>query len=106
MASAGTRGVENGISAPAGTADTVMLNSAMNRVRAQAVADPFSNPILLFALDLTLRIDRGEITLQKLEELVQALTAEAFADRAERLGKYLGETSMAANQQAIAAMIK
>ena len=74
MASAGTRGVENGVSAPGGTVDTVMLGSIMNRVRAQAMADPFSNPILLFALDLTLRIDRGEITLQRLEELVQALT--------------------------------
>ena len=81
--------------------DAAMLGSILNRVRAQAAADPFSNPILLFALELTLRIDRGEIELDGLESLVQRLTAEAFADRAERLAKYLGETAIAANERAI-----
>ena len=60
MASFGTQSVANGADTPS-IVDTVMLGSIMNRVRAQAAADPFSNPILLFALDLTLRIDRGEI---------------------------------------------
>ena len=86
---------------PVGTIDTAMLGSILNRVRAQAAADPLSNPILLFALDLTLRIDRREITLQGLEDLVQRLTAEAFGDRAERLAHYLGETSVAANHRKI-----
>jgi phosphoenolpyruvate carboxylase len=83
-----------------------MIGSIMNRVRAQAAADPFSNPILLFALELTLRIDRGEVTLDSLENLVQRLTVEAFDDRAERLGAYLGETRVAVNAQAITAMIE
>jgi hypothetical protein len=39
-----------------GAIDTSMLGSILNRVRAQAAADPLSNPILPFALDLTLRI--------------------------------------------------
>ena len=65
--------------------DTAMLGSIMSRVRAQAAADPQSNPILLFALDLTLQMDRGEIDLDGLESIVRQLTAEAFADRAERL---------------------
>ena len=50
---------------PAGAIDTAMLGSILNRVRAQAAADPFSNPILLFALELTLRIDRGEIDARR-----------------------------------------
>ena len=83
-----------------GAIDSAMLGSMLNRVRAQAAADPFSNPILLFALDLTLRIDRGEIDLDGLESMVQQLTAEAFADRAERLANYLGETAIAANDRA------
>src|SRR5208283_1919341 len=60
----------------------------------------------LFALDLTLRIDRREITLDGLESLVQRLTAEAFANRAERLAHYLGETAGAANEQAINVLIE
>ena len=86
--------------------DTKMLGSMLNRVRAQAAADPFSNPILLFALELTLRIDRGEIDLVELESLVQQLTAEAFSDRATRLANYLGENSIEANRRAIAAIIE
>ena len=83
-----------------------MLGSIMSRVRTQASADPFSNPILLFALDLTLRMDRGEIDLDGLESVVQQLTAEAFADRAERLRNYLGETAIAANERAVAELLE
>jgi phosphoenolpyruvate carboxylase len=105
MASFGTQSVAKGVDAPI-IVDTVMIASIMNRVRAQAAADPFSNPILLFALELTLRIDRGEITLDSLENLVQRLTVEAFTDRAERLGAYLGETRIAMSEQAITALIE
>ena len=105
MASFGTQSVANGVDLP-DMVDTVMIGSIMNRVRAQAAADPFSNPILLFALELTLRIDRGEITLDSLEDLVQRLTVEAFADRAERMGVYLGESRIPVNEQAITALIE
>ncbi len=91
---------------PVGTIDTAMLGSILHRVRAQAAADPFSNPILLFALELTLRIDRGEIDLVELESLVQQLTVEAFTDRAQRLTSYLGENSIVENRRAIASMIE
>ncbi len=83
-----------------------MLGSILSRVRTQAAADPFSNPILLFALDLTLRMDRGEIDLDGLETVVQQLTRETFGDRAERLKNYLGETAIAANEWALAELIK
>ncbi len=86
--------------------DTAMLGSILSRVRAQAAADPLSNPILLLALDLTLRMDRGEIDLDGLESIVQQLTAEAFADRADRLKNYLGETAVAANERALEDLIE
>src|SRR5580704_6994128 len=105
MASAGTQATAESASASA-TIDAVTLVSILNRVRAQAAADPLSNPILLFALDLTLRMDRREIDLDGLEDLVQRLTAEAFDDRAERMRSYLGETVIAANDQAIAELIE
>ena len=105
MASGGTQTAVNGVSA-GGAIDAAALASVMNRVRAQAAADPSSNPILLFALDLTLKLDRGEINLHGLERLVQQLTAETFADRAERLRHYLGETAIGANENAIAALFE
>src|SRR5271155_803179 len=89
-----------------GGIDTAMLGSILSRVQAQAAADPSGNPILLFALNLTLRIDRGELDLDGLGSLVQQLTAEAFGDRAKRLASYLGETSIEANQRAIVALIE
>jgi phosphoenolpyruvate carboxylase len=89
-----------------GPLDTATLSAILNRVRAQAAADPFSNPILLFALELSMRIDRGEIDLAGLEDLVQQLTGQAFADRAERLKNYLGETSIKANEDAITALLE
>ena len=89
-----------------GAIDTAMLGSILSRVRAQAAADPLSNPILLFALDLTLRMDRGEIDFDGLESIVQQLTAEAFADRADRLKNYLGETAIVANERALEDLIE
>jgi phosphoenolpyruvate carboxylase len=86
--------------------DPAMLGSIMSRVRTQASADPFSNPILLFALDLTLRMDRGEIDLDGLDRVVRNLTMETFADRAERLRNYLGETAIAANERALADLLE
>ena len=105
MADAVAQPVASGDGAPRTISDAT-LGSMLNRARAQAAADPFSNPILLFALDLTLRFDRGEIDLRGLESMVQQLTAEAFADRAERLAKYLGETPIAANERAIVVLIE
>src|SRR5580700_9088392 len=105
MATAGIQATATDLN-QAGAIDTVTLVSILNRVRAQAAADPLSNPILLFALDLTLRMDRGEIDLEGLENIVQQLTAEAFADRADRLKNYLGETAVAANERALEDLIE
>ena len=105
MASAGTQMRVNGVNV-GGAMDAVALASLMNRVRAQAAADPSGNPILLFALDLALKLDRDEINLDGLERLVQRLTAEAFADRAERLRHYLGEPRSAPVKSALAALIE
>ena len=105
MAGAEHESVENG-AAPLGAFDRATLGSILQRVRTQAAADPFSNPILLFALDMSLRIDRGELDLEELDSLVQRLTMEGYADRAQRLANYLGTTDIAANEQAITALIE
>jgi phosphoenolpyruvate carboxylase len=82
-----------------------VLQETMTRLRQRAGDDVFSNPIMLFALDLTRRIDRGEVSYSALEQLVQHLSMEAFEDRAARLGSYLGETSPDENDDAVEALI-
>jgi phosphoenolpyruvate carboxylase len=67
------------------------LESVLAKLRERAEADPSSNPIVLFAIDLMRRIDSGEITFSDLDQIVQAATVEAFRNRAERLGTYLGD---------------
>ena len=81
------------------------LGAALAVMRERATADPFSNPIVLFALDLTRKIDRGELNEEDLDRLVRDLTVQAFAGRASRLGTYLGETDPVANRAAIAACV-
>jgi len=41
--------------------DGTTVTSILEKVRGLAAADPSSNPILLFALDLTMRMDRAEM---------------------------------------------
>src|ERR1700683_357270 len=105
MAQPEKQSAENG-AGPAAVIDVATLGAIWNRVRAQAAADPFSNPILLFALDLSMRIDRGDLDLELLETLVQRLTMEAFEDRAQRIAHYLGEVDVGANDDAITALIE
>lgn len=63
--------------------------------------DPFSNPVLLLALDLSRRLEQGELSYGALEQLVQYLSAQGFLDRAGRFGRYLGETDPEANEECL-----
>lgn len=51
--------------------------------------DPFANPFLLFALQMTERLEAGGRALDEVEAAVGDLGVEAFAARAGRLGAYL-----------------
>jgi phosphoenolpyruvate carboxylase len=82
-----------------------VLQETLQGLRKHVIDDPFSNPLMLFALDLTRRIDRGEISFSAIEQLVQHMTVESFADRAVRLGHYLGETDSDENERAVAKLI-
>ena len=83
-----------------------VLETGLAALRERSAADPFSNPIVLFAIDLSRRIDRGEITLDDLDVLVRDLTADAFAGRARMLRAYLGETNGAANRTVLSGYIE
>jgi phosphoenolpyruvate carboxylase len=82
------------------------LEATLSNLRNHAELDPFSNPIVLFAIELIRRIDRREIDFDALECLVRELTVQAFANRATRLGAYLGQTDPMINRAAIIAIIE
>ncbi len=70
------------------------LAARLAEASARAAGDPFTSAPLLFALDLSRRIGRGEITLDSLDTVIGQLTAEAFAARSERLAAYLGDCAI------------
>ena len=82
---------------PAGLARE-LTDELRTLARANAT-DPFSNPVLLLALDLSRRLEQGQLSYGTLEQLVQYLSAQGFLDRAERFGRYLGETDPESNEE-------
>ncbi len=105
MATTTSGSIANEINSPTAI-DARSLAVTLDRIKAHAAGDPYSNPILLFALDLTLSIDRGELDVNGLERIVAELTLEAFRDRAHRLASYLGEISAPANLRAIRELLE
>ncbi|WP_169352798.1 phosphoenolpyruvate carboxylase [Thermodesulfatator atlanticus] len=63
--------------------------------------NPFANPILLLAVNLARRLDKGEVTFSALEQLIQFLDAKAFMVRAERLARYVGTTDPLENLKSL-----
>lgn len=77
-----------------GTAATLVgtLRRRLAELRAGCAEDPWRNPIQLLALDLSRRLERGEIDVAALEAAIQHLTLDGYLRRAERFGRGLGET--------------
>lgn len=86
-------------SQPAILADELLgLVAKHSEARAQF---PFANPILLLALDLSRRMQAGELSGSAVEQLVQYISTRTFEDRATRLGRYIGATDPAENSDNI-----
>lgn len=77
------------------------LSETVRALRDRAALDPFSNSLLMSALELTRMMDRNEIVYGDLEQIVQRLTAQAFLDKAERVSTYLGTIDPDENLRAI-----
>jgi phosphoenolpyruvate carboxylase len=69
-------------------------------------ANPFANPIMLSALEISRLVDRREATLETLIPLVRRLSARTLADRIDRSARYLGETGVEASERAIAEVVR
>ncbi|MFM2043022.1 MAG: hypothetical protein RLY86_1598 [Pseudomonadota bacterium] len=89
-------------SAPALAAE---LADALAAYRTQTTVDPFANPVLLLALDVSRRLKAGQMTIGDVEQLIQYLSADGFLARARRLGLYLGEADPAANTARLEALM-
>jgi len=68
--------------------------------------DPFANPILLLALNISGRLRGGQLSRPDLERLIQHLSTEGFLARAARLGTYLGTADPDANRARLEALVE
>ena len=82
------------------------LGAELAEYRRAAEKDPFANPVLTFACELSARMNRGELPLPHLSGAVHDLTVEGFADRAARLGRYLGGTDPQADDAALTTLFE
>ncbi len=65
------------------------LEQVWREIGRSVAGDPFTNPYLLFALEVNRRLANGELTQEALEAVVQAISAEGALARADRLRDYL-----------------
>jgi phosphoenolpyruvate carboxylase len=75
------------------------LRAAMGDLATLRERNPFGNTVKLLALELTKRLDREALDLGALEDLIQHLSAEAYAHRAQRMAHYLGEHDRKKNEE-------
>ncbi len=82
------------------------LAECLERFVKAAEEDPFSNPVMHLALEISRRLERGGLDAGALEQLIQHLSTEGFLDRAARLSRWLGETEPDANAERLAALFR
>src|ERR1019366_9901993 len=68
------------------------LDRLFETYRIIADEHPTSHPLLRLALEISQRLESGVLDHDSLSELVQHLTVNGFATRAEKLSSYSGET--------------
>ncbi|WP_343559292.1 phosphoenolpyruvate carboxylase [Kiloniella sp. b19] len=67
---------------------------------------PLSNPVMEMAHDISERLHDGDLSAELLEQLVQVVSVEAIADRAERTMNYLGVREEADNRKALTELLE
>jgi phosphoenolpyruvate carboxylase len=72
------------------------------RMGARADEDPFGNPVLLVALDITRRVDQGLLSEDSIAALIRHLRDAAFAARAQRIADYVGGVDRQKNDASLA----
>ena len=81
------------------------LLARLRAAREAAAADPFGDPVLLVALDLSRALDEGRVTTGALAALIARMARAAAQDRAARLAAYAGMGDDAAALAGVAARL-
>ncbi|NMJ41785.1 phosphoenolpyruvate carboxylase [Roseomonas sp. JC162] len=66
------------------------LLARLRAARKAAAADPFGDPVLLVALDISRALDEGRLTTDALAALIARMAREAADERASRIAAYTG----------------
>ncbi len=83
-----------------------ILQKDLDKIRAGAEKDPFSNSITMLALDISRRIEKKKLNYSALEALIQRLAVGSVGLRADRLKTYIGELNREKNNKSIEDLIK
>lgn len=83
---------------------TAALVDDLRRHEAGRKDDPFSNPVLLLALDIARKLEQGDLNYADLEQVTQYLSTEGWLARAARLRTYVGEMDPAINDAKLRAV--
>ena len=83
-----------------------ILQKDLDKIRAGAEKDPFSNSITMLALDISRRIEKKKLNYSALEALIQRLAVGSVGLRADRLKTYIGELNREKNNKSIEVLIK
>ena len=82
-----------------------ILQKDLDKIRAGAEKDPFSNSITMLALDISRRIEKKKLNYSALEALIQRLAVGSVGLRADRLKTYIGELNREKNNKSIEVLI-
>jgi len=83
-----------------------ILQKDLDKIRAGAEKDPFSNSITMLALDISRRIEKKKLNYSALEALIQRLAVGSVGLRADRLKTYIGEINREKNNKSIESLIQ
>ena len=81
---------------------TQRLRDRLNELHRLTAATPLFNPVFQLGLDLSREIESGELTLDRVEALVEELGCEALQMRARRLHALVAPMDAATNRQRFA----
>jgi phosphoenolpyruvate carboxylase len=77
------------------------LEALLKSARERAREDPFGNPVLSVALAITRHMDRGELSVPEIADLVEGMSGAACSDRSARLRAYVGGADTERDRQAM-----
>ncbi len=79
------------------------LTQRLQELHVQTRETPLFNPVFQLSLDLSRKLENGELTLDKVQDLVRELDCDALQSRAKRLRRLVAPVSQQANLMSLTA---